>query len=429
MNTGVSTVLSQMRVENVIKHKKVLHQTGLLFFSQVAALFIGVVLKSFQTRGLGPEGYGLFAFFISVTAFTVLFFRFGLFSSVKVLLANNNDIQKERELFGAGFVLACAVGVLYSVLIFVVSFFIDDLFHVRLGTILRAVSPLCFILPFQFLINSIGVGSNRIGFTSTFTILNKLLFLIPLALVFYFHRLTVPYVVHLNLLAAVAAVIVTVVMFKPSLKNQTATIRKIFEKNRKFGIHLYTGQVADQSALQFGGILIAYFVDTTQLGFYSLAMILCMPVALLSKSLSQSLFKGFADREKVPRRVFVVNALWLLSSLVLLVVLARPIIGLLFGQEFLPAAMFVFPLALAGVLNGIYQPANDFIAVKGKGKWMRSSSLRMMVVSVIGGLVMIPLFGAIGAAWTNVLSMAVFAVSCFHYYRKSVNESTCKADL
>ncbi len=423
MNTGVSTVLNQIRVENVIKHKKVIHQTGLLFFSQIAALLIGVFSKSFQTRGLGPEGYGLFAFFTSITAFTVLFFRFGLFSSVKVLLANNHDVRRERELFGAGFVLAFLIGVLYSLLIFALSFFVDGLFEVEIGSILRVASPLCFILPFQFLINSLGVGSNRIGHASTFTLLNKLFFLIPLGLAFYFYRLSVPHVIFLNLSAAIFAVLVAAFMFNPSLGNQVATVREIFRKNRQFGIHLYAGQVADQAALQFGALLIAYFVGTTELGFYSLGVIMCMPIALLSKSLSQSLFKGFAERDKVPLRVFLVNGIWLIGSLVFLVLFSELIISRLFGNEFLATATFVFPLALAGVLNGIYQPANNFLAVKGKGKWMRSNSIHMMVVTVAAGLILIPAYGAIGAAWTSVLGMGTFAASCFYYYGRCLKSN------
>ncbi|UCE23172.1 MAG: oligosaccharide flippase family protein [Candidatus Zixiibacteriota bacterium] len=429
MNTGVSTVLNQIRVENVIKHKKVIHQTGLLFFSQIAALLIGILLKSIQTRGLGPEGYGLFAFFTSITAFTVLFFRFGLFSSVKVLLANNHDARKERELFGAGFVLAFLIGLLYSLLIFAISFFVDGLFEVEIGSILRVASPLCFILPFGFLINSLGVGSNRIGHTSTFTLLNKLFFLIPLGLAFYFYGLSVSHVIFLNLSAAILAVLVAGFMFNPSLSNQVATVGGVLRKNRQFGIHLYTGQVADQAALQFGGLLIAYFAGTTELGFYSLAVIMCMPIALLSKSLSQSLFKGFAERDKVPLRVFLVNGVWLIGSMVFLVLFSKLIISFLFGNEFLTTARFVFPLALAGVLNGIYQPANDFIAVKGRGKWMRSNSIRMMVVTVVAGLILIPAYGAMGAAWTSVLGMATFAASCFYYYAKSLKASSNRSEI
>ena len=57
-------------------------QTSTLFLSQIAALFLGVFTGIINTRVLGPEGYGILAFFFTITL--LLFYSFVLDSSVRV---------------------------------------------------------------------------------------------------------------------------------------------------------------------------------------------------------------------------------------------------------------------------------------------------------------------------------------------------------
>ncbi len=73
--------------------------------------------------------------------------------------------------------------------------------------------------------------------------------------------------------------------FKPSYRNLGENIKKIWKKNKAYGIHLYFGQIANQSTYKLDGIFISYFVSTVQLGFYKLANTLTTPMVLLSQSI------------------------------------------------------------------------------------------------------------------------------------------------
>ena len=73
-------------------------QTSILYSSSIISLFLGVFIGIINTRALGPQGYGILAFFGVTTSFTVLFFRFGFFSSSGLLIAQAKEERKEKEL-------------------------------------------------------------------------------------------------------------------------------------------------------------------------------------------------------------------------------------------------------------------------------------------------------------------------------------------
>ncbi len=395
-------------------------QTVTLYASQILLMVLGVVINSLNARILGPKDYGILAFFGTVTGFSVLFFRFGLFSSIGLLLAHEKDKNKERELIGASILIGLLIGLSYSLFIFISSFFIDSIFRTNINHILRVFSPILAILPFQMLIPQIGRGTNKIYYLAWFNIIPKSLYIIGLIslILLKFTQIKVSTLILMNLISTLVGVIVISYSFKPLFINLKENLRKIWQKNKEYGIHLYWGQIADQSTYKLDGIFISYFVNTTQLGFYSLANALTSPLAMLSQSLSTSLFKDFASKHQIPKRVIQLNFLWLFVGAAGLVLFGKFIVLLLFTDRFLPVVSLILPLALASFFQGMYQPYNMFLGAKGKGVWMRNMSLIMATTNLIGNIALIPTFGAYGAAVASVLSNLSFYVSCIYYYNK-----------
>ena len=397
-------------------------QTVTLYASQILFIALGIVTSSLNTRILGPKDYGVLAFFGTVTGFSVLFFRFGLFSSGGLLLAQEKEESKERELIGALVLIGLGVGLSFSLFILASSFFIDQIFHTNIDHILRILSPLLIVLPFQLLIPQIGRGTNKITHLAWFNILPKGLYIIGLLILLSFSYANVVVLILLNLIATIIAIATIIYSFKPSFNNLRINLEKIWAKTKEYGIHLYWGQIADQSTYKLDGVFISYFVNTTQLGFYSLANALTSPLAMLSQSLSTSLFKGFASKERIPRRVIQLNFLWLLAGAVGLVLLGRFIVVLLFTDKFLPVVPLILPLALAAFFQGMYQPYSMFFGAQGKGKWKRNMSIVASLINVIGNVILVPAWGALGAAVASFLSRAVSYALHIQYYRRFLRE-------
>ena len=204
--------------KDLLNHKKVVGNTAILFSSQILVLIIGLGIKTIQVRALTTYEYGLLALFGSITSFIVLFFHYASFSSLKVLLANNEDTKKEKEYFGLGIIIALILGILFSFSLFSISFFVDDFLGVEIGEIIRLLSPFCFILPFQFLISEIAIGASKLKSLAIFHLFSKGLFIISLFALWKVRGLDVHLIIVLNLLSWMVATFVILFSLKPSFR-------------------------------------------------------------------------------------------------------------------------------------------------------------------------------------------------------------------
>jgi len=397
-------------------------QTSTLYLSQIIALFLGVFIGIINTRVLGPEGYGILAFFLAVTSFTVLFFRFGFFSASGLLIAQAKEERKERELTGASIIIAFFIGISYSFFILILSFFVDDLFHTNIGWILRYTSFMLIALPFTFLVPQVGRGTNKIERMSLFNVIPKVVYLLGALMLLKIIQIEPFHFILLSIFSTIVSVFVVMHSFHPLFDNIRENLKEIWKKNKEYGFHLYLGQIADQSTYRLDGIFITYFVNTTQLGFYSLAMSMTAPMVGLSSALSMSLFKGFVDMERIPEKVIYYNFLWLAACVAGLTIFGKFIVVLLFTEKFLPTVPLILPLALASFFQGMYQPYGMFFESKGKGKWIRNNSCATSLVNLVGNIVLIPIFGAYGAAIASALSKMIHYIVYIYYMRRYLNE-------
>ena len=400
-------------------HKKEVGNTAILFSTQILVLMIGLGIKTIQVRALSPKEYGLLALFGTITAVLVLFFHYASFSSLKVILANNKDKQKEKEFVGLGIQIAGVLGVLFSIVVFLFSFFIDDLLDVEISYLLRVLAPFCFILPFQFFISEIAIGANKLKSLSLFHLFSRLLFISSLFILWKGNHLNIQLIIILNLLSWLVSTAVILISFKPIFSNRMENIKLVKEKNRSFGFSYYFGAIVNQSTYKLDEIFITYFVNITQLGFYTLASIICSPMTFLSRAFVNSIFKKLALKDRIPMRVFVYNTLWLAFCVLFLYISADFIVNTLFGEDYLKVSSYILPLSIAFLFQGMYAPFS-FLAIKSKGKELRNVAYLEASVNVIGNIILVPIYLVEGAIYASIFSRFSLFIGLWYYYNKMV---------
>jgi O-antigen/teichoic acid export membrane protein len=405
--------------KDLLNHKKVVGNTAILFSSQILVLIIGLGIKTIQVRALTTYEYGLLTLFGTITSVIVLFFHYASFSSLKVLLANNEDKKKEKEYFGLGIIIACILGVLFSFSLFGVSFFVDDFLDVEVGEILRLLSPFCFILPFQFFISEITIGANKLKRLASFHLFSRLLFIVSLFVLFRGDLLNVELIIILNLLSWLVSTIVVLFGLTPSFSNLKENLNTIKEKNKSFGISYYYGAIVNQSTFKLDELFITYFVNITQLGFYTLASIICSPMTFLSRAFVNSIFKKLALKDRIPIRVFVYNTLWLGFCILFLYLCSDFIVSTLFGEEYMQVSVYILPLSIAFLFQGMYAPFS-FLTVKSKGRELRNVAYAEAFVNVFGNILLVPTIGVLGAIYASILARFTHFVGLWYYYNKMI---------
>jgi len=397
---------------------KTAKQTGILYSSQILAMALGLITAPIVTRVLGPEKYGLLAFVLAVISFISLFFSFGFFSAGARLLAISKSKEKDQELIGTLVIITVGISLTFFLTLFIFSFFVDSIFHTTAGDILRTISILAAIIPFQYMLQQGCQGTNEIKKMAVANILPKLWYLAGLLIAVSFFKLSIFIVLFLNLTGIIIAVSLIIWSLKPKFDNLRESIKSIWKETKEYGRHVYFGRIASMATYNSDKMLISYFNGTSNVGFYSLAMTLTNPMLILSSSLSTSFFKEFAKKKKVPKKVVYFNFLWLLFCCAGLIIFGKWIVILLFSTKFINVYPILIILTFANFFRGLTQPYNKFLGAKGEGKALRNTAVILTICNLLGNLTLIPFWGAIGAAYASLFALMVNYFGHLFYYHK-----------
>jgi O-antigen/teichoic acid export membrane protein len=402
--------------QNKINFKQVL----MLFGSNVLLILIGFGIKNIQTNELGEINYGEYTFFITFISFIALFFRFGFFISIQNLLAQNYNVEKSKNYLGAGFVITLIIGICLSLVLWIFSYFINDIFNTSIGNTLRMFAPLTIIFPFQFLFNSYSVGTNKINVNVWYSLLPKTLFLLALIICFSYNKINLQSVVLLNLSATAIIILYYFFKLKPSFVDFRKYLGIIWKKNKKFGFQYYKGAISNQTTYKLDGLLLSAFHSTTLLGYYSLALLVTSPMLFLSKSLSKSMYKKFADYKVIPKEIFIFNTVWLIGCMVFFYFFSEFLVRILFGENFIIVAEYTFYLTFVLFFHGLSGPYS-FLTAKSKGKEMKKIAYLEAVFNIVGNLILIPIYGIKGAILASLFAKMANYFYSRYFYKKYLN--------
>jgi O-antigen/teichoic acid export membrane protein len=424
------TVLASNGYKNYIKdlnlvaliRNQIVGQTSILFSSGVLLIGITILTGILNTRFLGPEGYGIYSFVLAIISFLSIFFGFGFGSAGARLVALAPNEEREREVLGGSIFIGICISFLLSVTIFISSFFTDWIFKTNINRLLVLLSVIGGVLQLQLMIGQACQGANRILELAVFNLLPKLWYLVALTIVVLAYDLNAFLALFLNFGSILIACLIMIPRLKPTFKNLNHSLKSLQKETKEYGFHVYIGSIADTSSYRLDNLFIASFVNTTSVGFYTLATTLTSPISTLSRSLSISLFKDFTKTKKIDKKVILFNLIWLAICIMFLVVAGKVIVVTFFSGKFLPVVPLILPLALAGFFQGMYQPFNMFLNAKGKGRELKQAALVEALFNVISNLVLIYLYGAMGAAISSATAKAIELAFNIYFYKQATKE-------
>ena len=401
-------------------NKKKSIQLSQLFSAEISSLVIGYLLLSILSKKLLPEGLGYYSLFQTILTTTFLFLKFGIYNTSSLLILNTTSQQEKKELIGSLYIICAFIGVILSFTFFIGSFLIEKTFiNSTIGLFFRNISFLFIIFPLSETIAHICRATNQINILSFYKITYKALLLTMIVCYSLLKSTFIPEIICLMFLFSIYSLTIVVSMkFKPSFNNSKKHIKNIFKKNKSYGIHLYLGQIIDESTFYLDKILIGIYLSFESIGYYHIGVAITAPIILFSNTLSTILFKDFAHQNKLSNKVIILNIFTLILSGLILIIFKKWIIILLFGLEYLKTLPIITPLIIGLFFNGLAQPYAIFLKAKGFGK-VGYFCLFSGPVNLIGNIILIPKFGILGAAYATLISnitIYIFYFTCYIYY-------------
>lgn len=382
---------------------------------------IGIAVSVINTRLLGPQQYGDLKFLQNLFAFVVQFLTLGIFVSGSRLLAQRKNTEIKNQLIGNLLILTAVISVALVIFLFVFSFFEEQIFHNELGRVIRIFSPLLFVFPFQLCLENIMQGDNRIYELSAFRVSPSALYIIA--------ALSFNYIVPLSLTSALAiqlgglglVILIMIIRFRPKFENIRKYTSVIWEENKTYGFSVYIGIVANVATAHAGVLSIGYFIDNTSVGFYSLAVMVAMPLAMISSAAGTTFFKDFANRDSIPKRATLVTLVLSIVVLLLFLLIIEKVILLLYSAKYIDAVPLVHIISVGCFLRGLGDYVNRFLGAHGKGRELRNAAFANGISNIFGYVVLVYFFGVKGAALTRTISDLVYLSMMCYYYRKFRN--------
>lgn len=389
----------------------------------VAATLLGnalaVVSTGLLTRNLTTAEFGSYSFATSFLLFLALFFEFGLFVPA-ARLAALSDSDTRRDIVGAALVTYVPIGIGFSLTVFVLSFRIDDWFHVHTGQALRIVAPAVLVIPFVTLIlQQLAQGTDRLYVASRAIVLAQLLFVMLLGFWLGTHgSLSNSSALALRALAFLVTAFVAASWLRPTFHAVRHWIRKFIEQAREWGFQVFVGRVLSIGTYNMDVLMLGIWANSRSVGFYALAGSLVAVSGLPVDAMAAALFTRMARASAIQRNWLTIAFGVGTVSAIAVWALAEPVIRLLFSARYAPAASLVLPLALAQLVRGVTGIFNTFLSGHGRGKELRNAGFILTGSNIALNFALIPPFGAMGAAWASLLALlANFAAHVIFYVR------------
>ncbi|MFP5262436.1 MAG: lipopolysaccharide biosynthesis protein [Blastocatellia bacterium] len=393
-------------------------QAGMLFSAQTGSMLAGFVISLIQARWMEPAEMGRFAFCVAVVVITSIFFEFGVFSAGARVLALERDGAAQRRALGALVLMTAAISLAFSLFIAAIAVPVELFFNKDVRWLLLAAAALAFFQPFQFFVEQVCQGLNRIRLLSLFNLLLSGLYLLILAGAALAHRLTAGVALGAYLGGIALAAVWAIARLRPSFRGMSPYVRLTISEARGYGLNLYLARITGVISSRSDQLVIAYFLTgAAPLGIYAIVQKFGNPIAMMGRSLAVTRFRAFASLPRIPRRIIRWNVWLLVASSAALVAVGPLAIKMAF-PKYVEGAPLLLPFALTNLFVGLYQPYNCFLAAHGRGAEIRNVVFAVTVASVGGLVLSVSRFGIMGAAWTGAAAMALDYVLHLYYYQR-----------
>ena len=391
--------------------KKYFFNTNWLFLEKFFRMFVSLTIGIMIARYLGPEKFGIISYAIVLASFITPFWRMGLNSIINKKFIEGEE--SESKLFGT------AIYSQFIAYFLVAIFFIFVIINTSLSDTEQIICIIVF-LGNLFLISDIfdqyfnaKTKSKYISYASIWsnivTSIVKIIFIVyEFELIYFAIAISLEFVIKALLLTYYVKI-----KEKFSFKNwhfDISIFKNIFKESWPF---ILTGTMTGLY-MKIDQLMIKYYIGNEAVGLYSVAVRLSEFWFVIPVVLTQSLFPAILNAKKKDKKLFEdrVTALYSLLVTIGLVIglifslFSEVIIGLLFGVEYIEAALIL----------SIYVWAVLFIFINNaQWKWYLSMGYQKLallrisigaILNIILNIIFLNMLGLIGAAYATIITYA-----------------------
>lgn len=405
----------------ISKSKK---QVVVLYISTLLGVVIGMLVSILNTRNLAPSEYGDVRYVNNIIQMLSGILLFGYFVTGSRLLAIAKSEEEAAQIRG-GLVTILGMTVALMMVCMVACGLIHHyVLHRDYAWLFYTVIPVCGSVLLLNYMNTSAQGDNSIYSIAAARLLPSALYLGIAYWVFY--KFGASSWLMLVLQNGIALIVLSFIIWhnKPSFKNLKHTFKALRQENKSYGLQVYYGSLANVSVQYIAGITLGIFaLDNTNVGFYSLALTVTGPLAMLPSIIGTTYFKRFAHENCISRKILLSTFSLSFISLIGFVVIIYPVVGLLYDERYSKVALYACLLAIGFTFHGLGDVFNRFLGAHGQGKPLRNGAFISGVIALIGYTIGVCYYDIWGALFTRIITSLSYFTSMIVFYFFFINKT------
>ncbi|MFD2826877.1 oligosaccharide flippase family protein [Leeuwenhoekiella polynyae] len=325
-------------------HKKLIHNFGYLSVLQVFNMVLPLVTYPYLIRALGIDTYGLVVFAQTTISYLVIIVSFGFnISATKEVSIYRNDHKKLSEIVSSTFIIKFFL-LLCSFIILLLLFYVipqaSD--YKLLFTLTMWLCVYEFLFPIWYF-----QGIEQMKYITYLTLFSRLIFL-GLIFLFIHNEDDYLYVPLINGLGSIIAGLVSLyIVFNKHKITFSIVNFKILRYHFLDSCPIFVSRISSFKD-NTPAFLLGVFVGNQAVAYYDLAYKVFRILISVFDNITNVVFPLIAQKKNFNflKKILRLEILVLFFSYLILILLRKPIVLLLGGQDLLPAADLFFVIGV-----------------------------------------------------------------------------------
>lgn len=429
--TPVDTVQLETSTSEDSAIKKQIRGSSLLLFGKFISVGLNFAIQVLIVRYLSKPDYGAWGYVLTIVLFFQAFSTLGLKRSISRFLPIYHEKEEHDKLFGT--IALMVITIIFSSVIIISAVYISPQMITSLISGDGQPTAILFIL--IFLVPVEAIDGLTVGLFASFTsakaifyrrhILSPILKLIVVLLLIGFGS-DVFFLAYGYLVASIIGVIISSWILFRLLRKQglfsdfsfssiNIPAREIFI----FTIPLLTSEILEILMHSMDVLILGYFHGTTEVASYQVIL----PAARINKMVMRSfalLFTPLVARLFAKENYAEINSLYWQTAIWMSVLsfpifcitfsLAKPVTSLFYGARYEGSWIFLQILSFSYFLNVMLGFNSRTLTVLGKVQYIMKINFVIAIINLVGNLLLIPRFGALGATIATGGSMILLNI-------------------
>lgn len=402
------------------------------FGTRLIVVGIGIAMSALIARILGPEGRGLYALATTVGAMGVQVGNLGLHASNTYHVARDRGLL--APLLANSLLLSFVLGGAGAGLAWIVFSLWPQSAPVHGLLLGLALIWIPFGLAFMLLQNLL-LGIQEVRLFNKIELASRVLVLIFLAGVAVSGFVTVETVFAASLFAMVASFGGTLWQLRTRITSSLRPSLQLLKANLGYGIKLYLGAFFAFVLLRVDVLMIRYLLGTTEAGYYSISANMADLIYLLPTAVGSILFpklsalRDVQTKWRLARKAALGVGIAVCTLVALLMLLAEPLVRILYGPAFLPSVGPFMILSVAMIFYAVNNMFAYYLASIGSPWFSVYIWIIGAAVNVVLNALIIPRLGMRGAAVSSLISYGLVLILHYTYASQIVKRDEGHAKL